>query len=76
MIGDPIVSPIAHAAHYSETLALMPNCFQPNNRQRAVGAAPQPRSSRAACARICILLLQPKLQDNLGNVRLVVPVAR
>lgn len=41
MIGDPIVSPIAHAAHYSETLALMPNCFQPNNRQRAVGAAPQ-----------------------------------
>lgn len=41
IIGDPIVSPIAHAAHYSEALALMPHCFQPNDRQRAVGAAPQ-----------------------------------
>ncbi|HEY8068433.1 MAG TPA: hypothetical protein VIF38_06020, partial [Burkholderiales bacterium] len=41
MIGDPVASPLAHAAHYGETLALMPNCFQPNDRQRAVGPAPQ-----------------------------------
>jgi len=33
-IGDPIVSPLEHAAHYSEKLALMPGCYQPNDRQR------------------------------------------
>jgi len=33
-IGDAIVSPLAHAAHYSEKLALMPGCYQPNDRQR------------------------------------------
>ena len=33
-IGDDIVSPLAHAHHYSEKLALMPRCYQPNDRQR------------------------------------------
>jgi predicted O-linked N-acetylglucosamine transferase (SPINDLY family) len=33
-VGDAIVSPLAHAAHYSEKLALMPHCYQPNDRQR------------------------------------------
>lgn len=33
-IGDAIVSPLDHAAHYSEKLALMPGCYQPNDRQR------------------------------------------
>lgn len=33
-IGDAIVSPLSHAAHYSEKLALMPRCYQPNDRQR------------------------------------------
>ena len=33
-IGDDIVSPFAHAAHFSERLALLPRCYQPNDRQR------------------------------------------
>ncbi|MEP6873420.1 MAG: tetratricopeptide repeat protein [Burkholderiales bacterium] len=33
-IGDEIVSPLSHAQHYSEKLALMPQCYQPNDRQR------------------------------------------
>ncbi|WP_157598112.1 MULTISPECIES: glycosyltransferase family 41 protein [unclassified Rhizobacter] len=33
-VGDAIVSPLAHAAHFSEKLALMPGCYQPNDRQR------------------------------------------
>jgi predicted O-linked N-acetylglucosamine transferase (SPINDLY family) len=33
-IGDAIVSPLSHAPFYSEKLALMPNCYQPNDRQR------------------------------------------
>ncbi|MDE2401578.1 MAG: hypothetical protein KGL90_07920 [Burkholderiales bacterium] len=38
-IGDAIVSPLDQAAHYSEKLALLPHCYQPNDRQRP---KPQP----------------------------------
>ena len=40
LIGDPIVTPLEHASHYSESLALMPHCYQPNDRQRTVGERP------------------------------------
>lgn len=40
LIGDPIVTPLEHSAHYDEALVLMPNCYQPNDRQRSVGARP------------------------------------
>lgn len=40
IIGDPIVTPPEHASHFSETLALMPHCYQPNDRQRSVGKTP------------------------------------
>lgn len=33
-IGDAIVSPLANAGHFTEKLALMPGCYQPNDRQR------------------------------------------
>ena len=33
-IGDAIVSPLDQSGHYSEKLALMPRCYQPNDRQR------------------------------------------
>jgi len=45
LIGDPIVTPLDHAADYSEKLALMPHSYQPNDRQRRIG--PQP--SRVDC---------------------------
>ena len=38
-IGDPITTPLAHAAHFSEKLAQMPLCYQPNDAKRAL---PQP----------------------------------
>jgi predicted O-linked N-acetylglucosamine transferase (SPINDLY family) len=40
LIGDPVVTPPEHAAHYSETLALMPHCYQPNDRHRVIGPKP------------------------------------
>lgn len=40
IVGDPVVTPPEHAAHFSETLALMPHCYQPNDRNRAVGVKP------------------------------------
>jgi predicted O-linked N-acetylglucosamine transferase (SPINDLY family) len=41
MVGDDTVSPLAHAAHFSEKLALMPVSYQPNDRKRPL---PQPDS--------------------------------
>lgn len=38
LIGDAIVSPLSQADHYSEKLALMPQCYQPNDRMRALPA--------------------------------------
>ncbi|MDR0477488.1 MAG: tetratricopeptide repeat protein [Desulfobulbaceae bacterium] len=38
IIGDPVVTPPDHAADFSETLALMPHCYQPNDRSRPLGA--------------------------------------
>ena len=37
-IGDPIVSPLEHEPHYTEKLALLPRCYQPNDRQRPTPA--------------------------------------
>ena len=37
LIGDPIVTPLDRARDYSETLALLPHCYQPNDRSRVVG---------------------------------------
>lgn len=39
IVGDPLVTPLAHAAHFSEHIAQMPLCYQPNDRQRP---RPQP----------------------------------
>jgi predicted O-linked N-acetylglucosamine transferase (SPINDLY family) len=41
IVGDPIVTPLRDARHYSETLALMPNCYQPNDRERPIHDAPE-----------------------------------
>ena len=36
-VGDPWVTPLEHAPRYTEKLAQLPHCYQPNDRQR-----PQP----------------------------------
>lgn len=40
LIGDPIVTPLENAAHFCETLALLPNCYLPADATRSVGAPP------------------------------------
>lgn len=40
IIGDPVVTPLEKAKDYSETLALMPYCYQPNDRERQIGEKP------------------------------------
>jgi predicted O-linked N-acetylglucosamine transferase (SPINDLY family) len=34
VIGDPIVSPLIHADGFTEKIAQMPGCYQPNDRKR------------------------------------------
>ncbi|WP_146907242.1 tetratricopeptide repeat protein [Arenimonas daejeonensis] len=40
IIGDAIATPPSVAAHFSESLALMPRCFQPNGRLQPVPPPP------------------------------------
>ncbi|WP_349255028.1 UDP-N-acetylglucosamine-peptide N-acetylglucosaminyltransferase [Roseateles caseinilyticus] len=40
VIGDPVVTPLGDAADYSECIAQLPRCYQPQDRQRRPGAAP------------------------------------
>ena len=40
LIGDPTVTPHEHQGHFSEVLALMPHCYQPNDRNREIGEKP------------------------------------
>jgi predicted O-linked N-acetylglucosamine transferase (SPINDLY family) len=45
LIGDEVVSPLADAANFSEKIAQMPHCYQPNDAQRAL---PAPATRAAA----------------------------
>lgn len=40
LIGDAVLTPLAHQAYYSETLALMPDCYLPNDDKLLPGATP------------------------------------
>ena len=40
LIGDPVVTPVQYSRYYSETLALLPHCYQPNDRLRVIGENP------------------------------------
>ena len=36
IVGDPVVTPMAHQADYSERIVQLPHCYQPNDRQREI----------------------------------------
>ena len=40
IVGDPIVTPLDTADHYSERIAQMPVCYQPNDSRRVLPPAP------------------------------------
>jgi predicted O-linked N-acetylglucosamine transferase (SPINDLY family) len=40
LIGDPVVTPLAHAADFSEHIAQLPGCYQPNDRARVLPDSP------------------------------------
>ena len=44
IIADPIVIPPDQQQHYSEKIVTLPQCYQPNDRKRAVSEAPLSRA--------------------------------
>ena len=46
IVGDPVVTPMAHAAQYTEQIAQLPVCYQPTDEDRA---HPEPLGSRDEC---------------------------
>ena len=56
IIGDAVLTPLEHASHYSETLAWMPHCYQPNDPKLMIGAMPSrqqaglPAEGRVFCS--------------------------
>ena len=46
ILTDHFISPPESAKHYAEQLALLPHCYQPNDRKRPIGNTP----TRDACA--------------------------
>jgi predicted O-linked N-acetylglucosamine transferase (SPINDLY family) len=44
MIGDRVTTPLAHAAHYTEQIAQLEGCYQPNDAARPLPPCP-PRAS-------------------------------
>jgi predicted O-linked N-acetylglucosamine transferase (SPINDLY family) len=44
LVGDRVVTPPARAGDYAEKLVILPDCYQPNDRQRRVGRTP-PRAA-------------------------------
>jgi len=40
LIGDRVVTPLAHAGHFSERIAQMPHSYQPNDSRRVLPLAP------------------------------------
>lgn len=44
IIGDPIVTPACHSAHYDEKIIWLPNCYLPNDTTREIAATKYSRA--------------------------------
>jgi len=81
LIGDPIVTPLAHAPDYRETLVQLPWSYQVNDRARAAAAAP-PHEALGLAADAVVLCcfnstwkLNPEVFDAWARILLARPAA-
>ncbi len=69
VIGDPVVTPMSHAAHYSEHIAQMPHSYQPNDSHRVLPARPSraeqglPEDAIVLCSFNQIYKISPDVAD-------------
>ncbi len=79
LIGDPVVTPFAHAADYTETLVQLPHSYQVNDRQRSVAGAPSrhelgvPDAAFVFCSFNQVYKLNPETLDAWARILAAVP---
>lgn len=78
VIGDPIATPPSSAGQFSETLALMPRCFQPNGRLHPLPSALRqdeglPADALVFCSFNQTFKLHPALWDDWCEILRGVP---
>lgn len=80
IIGDPVVTPPEHATHFSERIVCMPNCYQPNDRNRLIGSVPTrqeiglPEEAFVFCCFNQAYKLNPETADAWAKILVGVPV--
>jgi predicted O-linked N-acetylglucosamine transferase (SPINDLY family) len=81
IIGDEIVTPLDHASAYSEKIAQMPVCYQPNDRLRPLWEAPTrasqylPQPSVVLCGFNQPYKISPEVLDSWCRLLHAVPEA-
>ncbi|HYT98366.1 MAG TPA: glycosyltransferase, partial [Casimicrobiaceae bacterium] len=79
LIGDDVVTPLAHAADYAETLALVPGSYQVNDRKRPIAEPPGrsvlqlPAGSIVFCCFNNTYKLNPQVFDVWARILAAVP---
>ena len=78
-IGDRIVTPLEHAAHYSEHIAQLDGCYQPNDGQRTLPPCP-PRAALGLPADAVVLCcfnqtykISPRMLDLWARILVAAP---
>ena len=81
LIGDAIVTPAEHAGDYAESLALLPGCYQVNDRERPIAQTPTrhelnlPRNGVVLCCFNSGYKLNPEVIDAWTKILGQVPEA-
>src|SRR5438477_7127571 len=79
LVGDEIVTPITHAADYAETLVLLPDSYQVNDRKRPIAEPPSrsvlqlPASSIVFCCFNGSYKMNPEVFDVWALILTTVP---
>jgi hypothetical protein len=74
-IGDPVTTPLADAAHFSEKIAQLPHCYQPERRPSGVAAADDAGAMGGRRRRAGAVRVSPVVQDLGRGVRHLVRAA-
>jgi len=79
VLGDPLVTPLAHAGHFSERIAQMPHSYQPNDSRRHLPPKPSraevglPEDALVLCCFNQTYKLSPEVADLWAQILLQAP---
>ncbi len=79
LIGDAIVTPVEHLSDYAETIAVLPDTYQINDRERPVGKPPPrsalglPQAGTVFCSFNQTYKINPQVFDAWASILAAVP---